>query len=318
MSVVTAMPADHVSGLPSPPTGGESPRTPKTYDFRLPETLDRSQLRWLRLMFDAFAHRISGVLTSRLRAPVSVALGEFDQQSWDDYSNALPEVTCLVGVTLQPLPGRVTMHLPLPLAMVIVDLRLGGTGKGVFPGRALTEIEQRLIGEVAQGIMEELPAVFQPVIPLQVSSLSQVGSVQLLPAIRSTDMCLVSALSLELGDGLQFPLSVCFPFSVIHPILDVLRNREIDEAPTERSGTEEAVVSRILQTAVEARVQFPTTSLTPAEFLHLSVGDVVRLPYEQGASLSLTVGGQHQLDVLPTVHGKRLACIVIDHEETQP
>ena len=47
------------------------------------------------------------------------------------------------------------------------------------------------------------------------------------------------------------------------------------------------------------------------------VGDVVGLPYDQGESLSLVVGDQHHLDVLPTTSGKRLACVVVDHEENQ-
>jgi len=47
------------------------------------------------------------------------------------------------------------------------------------------------------------------------------------------------------------------------------------------------------------------------------VGDVVGLPYDQGESLSLVVGDQHHLEVLPTTSGKRLACVVVDHGENQ-
>src|ERR1700727_2134635 len=74
----------------------------RVHDFRLPKTLDRNRLRGLQVLYETLAHRASGLLTTRLRAQVTLTLGEFEQHSWGDYANPLPEPTCLFAATLAP------------------------------------------------------------------------------------------------------------------------------------------------------------------------------------------------------------------------
>jgi flagellar motor switch protein FliM len=290
----------------------------RVHDFRLPKTLDRNRLRGLQVLFETLAHRASGLLTNRLRTPVTLTLGEFEQHAWGDYANTLPEPTCLFAVTLAPLQGRVVLHVPLPLAMTVVELRMGGKGNGRYQvDRALTEIEQRLVADAVGPLFNELPSVLAPVMALQIGTPMQVNSAQFLPPVRSTDMALLVPLILELHEDERFTFQLCFPYSIVQPLVDMLDIQNADEEMTGAIGDAAAVYRRLLETQVDIRVLFPSTTLTPADFLHLAVGDVVGLPYDQGESLSLVVGEQHHLEVLPTTSGKRLACVVVDHGENQ-
>ena len=110
--------------------------TIRVHDFRMPKTLDRNHLRGLQVLYETLAHRASGLLTNRLRTPVTLTLGEFEQHTWGEYAGQLPEPTCLFAATMAPLQGRAVLHVPLPLAMTVVDLRMGGKGKRSLPGRA--------------------------------------------------------------------------------------------------------------------------------------------------------------------------------------
>ena len=317
MTMVDAPPVTQADGAAAPGgdvVGGDHHPTVRPYDFRMPEALDRAQVRGLRVLLEVLVHRGSGVLTTRLRAPVNLELGDLEQCSWAEYAGTLPEPTCLFAVTLPPLPGRLVLHLPIELALAAVDLRMGGAGKGKYAARALTEIEQRLVATVADDLFNELPAVFAPLATLQVGAAVQVASVQFLPPVRPTDMYLLAPLTLELGEDATFRFDLCFPFSILHPLADALSAQSAeDDLPATRAS--EAVARRLLDTLVDVRVRFPSTTLTPADVLHLAVGDVIGLPYDQGAPLALVVGEQHHLDVLPTTCGKRLACVVIDPEE---
>jgi flagellar motor switch protein FliM len=290
---------------------------PRVHDFRLPKTLDRNRIRGLQVLFEALAHRASGLLTNRLRTPVTLSLGEFEQHTWGDYAGTLPEPTCLFAAAMPPLQGRVVLHIPLSLSLTVVDLRMGGTGQGRYAAeRALTEIEQRLVADVADAVLSELPSVLAPVMALQIGAPMQVASAQFLPPVRPTDMDLLVPLVFELREDARFAFELCFPFSIIQPLVETLaaQNKE-EEMPG--AGDADAVAHRLLETQVDVRVLFPATTLTPADFLHLAVGDVVGLPYDQGDALALMVGDQHHLDVLPTTTGKRLACVVVDHGEKQ-
>ena len=307
--------ADDAAGASHRSAHGEDHRrTVRPYDFRMPETLDRSQVRGLRVLLEVLAHRGGGVLTTRLRAPVTLVLGDLEQCSWAEYSATLPEPTCLFAVVLPPLTGRLVLHLPVELALVAVDLRMGGPGKATAGGRALTEVEQRLVATVADDLFNELPAIFAPLAALQVGSAVQVSSVQFLPPVRPTDMYLLAPVTLELGEDASYRFDLCFPFSILHPLADALSAQAAeDDLPATRAS--EAVARRLLDTPVDVRVRFPSTTLTPADVLHLAPGDVIDLPYDHGAPLALVAGEQHHLDVLPTTSGKRLACVVIDPEE---
>ncbi len=290
----------------------------RVHDFSMPKTLDRNRIRGLQVLYETLAHRASGLLTNRLRTPVTLTLGEFEQHTWGEYAGQLPEPTCLFAVTMAPLQGRVVLHVPLPLAMTVVDLRMGGKGDGRYQvERPLTEIEQRLVADAADALFSELPSVLAPVMALQIGTPMQVNSAQFLPPVRPTDMALLVPLVFELHEDARFAFELCFPFSIVQPLVDTLDIQNQDEEMTGGIGDADAVVRRLLETPVDIRVLFPSTMLTPADFLHLAVGDVVGLPYDQGASLSLVVGDQHHLDVLPTTSGKRLACVVVDHGENQ-
>jgi flagellar motor switch protein FliM len=290
----------------------------RVHDFRMPKTLERNQIRGIQVLFETLAHRASGLLTNRLRTPVTLTLGEFEQQTWGEYAGTLPEPTCLFAATLAPLQGRVVLHVPLPLAMTVVDLRMGGNGNGRYQAdRPLTEIEQRLVADASDALFSEVPNVLAPVMALQIGTPMQVNSAQFLPPVRPTDMALLVPLLLELHEDARFAFAMCFPFSIVQPLVDMLEIQNQDEEMTGGIGDAGAVYRRLLETPVDIRILFPSTTLTPADFLHLAVGDVVGLPYDQGESLSLVVGDQHHLDVLPTTSGKRLACVVVDHGENQ-
>jgi flagellar motor switch protein FliM len=194
---------------------------------------------------------------------------------------------------------------------------MGGTGKARLPElRALTEIEQRLLADVADAVLSELPSVLSQVMALQLGSPMQVASAQFLPPVRPTDMGLLVPLVFELHEEARFSFELCFPFTIVQPLVETIAAQNQDEEMT-GIGDAEAVAARLLDTPVDIRVRFPATTLTPADFLNLAVGDIVGLPYDQGDSLYLVVGEQHHLDVLPTTSGKRLACVVVDHVEKQ-
>jgi len=199
--------------------------------------------------------------------------------------------------------------------MLIVDLRMGGNGKRTFtPERGLTEIEQRMVSDVAEAVLSQLPSVFGSVVSFQIGTPVQVASVQFLPPVRHTDMVLIVPINLEINEESTSSFDLCFPFSVVQPMVEALAiQRQDEEIPGGADAV--AVAHCLLDTAVDIRVRFPSTSLTPADFLNLSVGDVVGLPYDQGDPLALMVSDQHHLDVLPTTSGKRLACVVVDQVE---
>jgi flagellar motor switch protein FliM len=290
----------------------DSERQVHPYDFQRRDALERARLRLLQPILEVMTHRIAGSLTSTLRTPVKVDIGELEQQRWEEYVNALPEPTFLTGATVVPTGGRIILHLPLSLAMTLVEVRLGGSGGSPVPDRSLTEIEQLLVTEVAHGLLAELPPAFSPAMEISMGAISSVSSGSFLPGSTPSEMCLLIGLEVELNESVTQKASLCVPLVVLLPILDAIERQDKVEIAEEAGAAPTRLREKLHATDVEIRVHWPEVLLSPDELLSLVPGDVVPLHRARDLPIVLSVGGSHYCDVVPTSRGKAIACMVIE------
>lgn len=298
---------------PNDQTAKTSPsRRIRRYDFAQQETLDRTRLRRLQPILEVLAHRIAGALTSALRQTVRVDMGDMEQQRWESYTAGLPEPTFLSSATITPYGGRIVLHVPLAFALALVEVRLGGVGRSDQPVRPLTEIEQRLVSDLAQHALAELPPAFAPVLSMGVGAISSVASSMFLSAVKPTEVCLLITMRVEVGEMGTFDASLCIPVTVLLPILDALERLDKVEAEHDGEGGQSDLRARLLEAPVDAVLCFPDISLSPEELLSLVPGDVVGLHHQVGTPLLLRVGGSPFCHVVVTSQGKRLAGLVVE------
>jgi flagellar motor switch protein FliM len=290
----------------------DSERQVHPYDFQRRDALERARLRLLQPIFEVLTHRIAGSLTSMLRTPIKVEIGDLEQYRWEEYVNSLPDPTFLTGSTVVPTGGRIILHLPLPLAMTLIEIRLGGTGTAVIPERSLTEIEQRLVAEVAHDVLAELPPAFSSAMNISLGAISSVSGGMFLPGSTPSEMCLLVGLKVELNESVTQDASLCMPLVVLLPILDAIERLEKVEVAEEAGAAPTRLRERLHATDVEVRVHWPEVLLSPDELLSLAPGDVVPLHRARDLPIVLSVGGAHYCDVVPTSRGKSIACMVIE------
>lgn len=299
--------------------GGEaqdgSEREVRAYDFQRQEALERGRLRRLSPILEVMAHRIAGSLTSTLRIPVRVEIGDLEQERWEQYTNALPEPTMLTSATVTPYGGRIILHFPLPFSMTLVEIRLGGSGSREQPDRSMTEIEQRLVGEVAEAALLEIPPAFAPVVTLGLGAITCVTSSLFLQASKPTEICLLTELRIDIGDLGTFRASLCIPLTVLLPILDALERIDKVDIGIEPDSVGSDVRLKLQEVPVEVSMCFPDVVLSPEELLSLTPGDVVGLHREPGLPLLLRVGELTVGHAVATSKGKRLAGLVVENTE---
>lgn len=303
------MTTDTVSAAP------DTDRQVRAYDFQRQEALERGRLRRLSPVLEVMAHRIAGSFTSTLRLPVRVEIGELDQRRWEQYTNELPEPTLLTSATVTPFGGRIILHLPLRFAMTLVEIRLGGTGSGEQPERSLTEIEQRLVGEVAQGALLELPPAFAPVISLGLGAITAVSSSLFLQAVKPTEICLLIGMRIDIGDVGSFDASLCVPLTILLPILDALERLDKVDTGVEPDSVQDDLRQRLQEAPLDVSMCFPDIVLSPDELLSLAEGDVIGLHRQPGLPLLLRVGELTVGHAVATSRGKRLAGLVVENQE---
>ncbi len=293
----------------------DADRQVRPYDFQQQDGLERGHLRRLTPVLEVVAHRIAGSFTSLLHSPVRVEIGELNQQRWEHFANDLPEPTVLTSATVAPYGGRIVLHLPLDLAFTLVELRLGGTGTDPSPERQPTEIEQRLVGEMAMAALAELPPAFAGVASFSLGTMASVTSPMLLHAAKPTEMCLIVALRLSFGEAGPHDATVCVPLTVLIPILDALERVDQVQGRGDAENVLEDIRERLLDTPIEVSVSFPEVVLSHEELATLVAGDVIGLRRGVDAPMLMSVGGSSYCQVVATNRGKRLACMVVDNEQ---
>ncbi|BEP14254.1 flagellar motor switch protein FliM [Acidothermaceae bacterium B102] len=283
------------------------------FDFSAPRGLERTQLRQLQLTLETYTRRAGSVLSATLRTRVQMELVSLKERDVAAFAAGVDEQTSLLLFAMPPLAGRAMLALPLPLAMALVDLRLGGAGTSTaYPERALTEIEKGIFGPVGELLLADLPVALTGLVPCGLGNIVH-ESGQYLQHGSSADRCLVVSLTMQIGAGEAHPYDLMLPFTMVRSLVDAMERMSgaADEGPRDT----QAVAERLLDVYAEASIRFLPTRLTSAEILGLTPGDVVRLPHPEGAPLQLAVGGLPLMHVSITQRGKRVVCTVIGKME---
>jgi flagellar motor switch protein FliM len=284
------------------------------FDFSAPRGLERPQLRQLQLTLETYARRAASVLSATLRTRVQIDLVGLREREVHAFADEVAEQSSLLLFAMPPLPGRAIVALPLPLAMALVDLRLGGPGhSSSYPERALTEVERGIFGPVGELLLVDLPVALTGLVPCGLGNIVHESGQYLQHLGQSGDRCLVVSMTMTIGGADEHPYELMLPFTIVRSLVDAMERMSgaADEGPREVR----AVAERLLDVHAEASVRFLPTRLTSAEILGLTPGDVVRLPHPEGAPLQLAVGGLPLMYVSITQRGKRVVCTVIAQME---
>lgn len=265
----------------------------RRYEFERQEALDRSRVRHLQPVFEAMAHRMGSHLGASVRQPAHVTLAGIDQVTWEEHAGALPDPTFLAAATLLPLEGRFVLHLPVPLSLQLVDVYLGGDGKSSPDRSKLTDIETRLVSDLADEMFASVPLAFNPFIELGLGAIQKASSPMFIQAGRPGEVCLRVELQVAVNDEQPHCVHLTISLSAAVPILESIER--LQRADTSESAAPSAKIrERLLAVPVDLTVGYPPIGLSPTELLGLRPGDVIPLHHAEAegeSALDVMVGG---------------------------
>jgi flagellar motor switch protein FliM len=289
-----------------------SKRGAKLFDFRQPKTLERNQLKALQMVFEGFARPASSILGANLRVSSRIEVTDVDQRTWEELLSDDADPSAVSVFNLAPLPPRAVLIVPAKLALLMVDLRLGGGGSEVEAVRAPTDIEQVIISTVVGEVIAQIPIAFSSLVELRVDRLHQEVALQFVQGIPLNEMCVTVKMSMTIAERDPAEVTLVLPFTMLRPILDQLGNRPTSVVERQSESFTKALSERLLDTTVEAKVVFKPTQLTSGEILSLEPGDVIRLGHRQGTALDVVVDGVRLYRAQPTQVGTRVAILLVE------
>ncbi|GIW07963.1 MAG: flagellar motor switch protein FliM [Dehalococcoidia bacterium] len=299
---------DAPSITPLSPTGA----TIRLYDFRQPDKLSKEQLRTLEIVHQNLARSFSFSLTANTRTVVQCSLMLLEQKRFKEYIDERPEPVVLHLVSLDPLPGRAIIELDFELAYLIVDRLLGGPGRPMPPGRAVTEIEISLMRTVVTTLLYSVREIWSGIIEVRPRLEDTTQNASLVQIALPTDVVVLIVFEVRILDTVG-TISLCIPHNVIEPIIPQL-SAEIWLSQN-KAGNEEqaATLTQHLQSVrVPVTVCLGEARIPIADVLALEVGDVLTLDTLVTKPLAVKVGSRPKFTGVPGTLGKHLAVRIED------
>lgn len=308
-----ASPAD---ASPTPPEGpGEivaRRRQPeiRTVDFSQPTKftaeLRRRIVRALAPFCEAFALRLS----TELRAPVELTVGESNQLTWSAAKAQLSADAIAVALEVRPIERQLLLCVEPGLIAQALECLLGGTASQAEADRKLSEIDWALTRRLLQSMVAHLNPTWRDLggVELELGEVDVEGDAGVVAPLGEPTF----ALDIDSRiDGLASSMSLLIPWSAIEPIAGEILGDE--RSAEDGDPLEAAAVSRGLAGAhVCLRAEIGAVRMPVAEMLALAPGALLELGEPAESGVRLFAEGVPLGRARPGLRGTRRAIKLID------
>ncbi len=279
------------------------------WDVRQAGQIGREQLQAITHLHEGFARNLTLALGAYLRVVFSAALVSAEHLTYREFTQRIPETTYLAACKLEPMGVHGALQLDLKVAFPIIDLLLGGEGKGIAVPREITEIEDQIVESVARIVCRELAAAWSA-IELQVNfeKRMELGEAQrLMPASEKMLSLSFEVSLLEVRGG----LNLAVPVSVSHALLRKISAESSDSRPRGPSEWRERLKRRLLECPFPLELGVNGLSASVSELAEMVPGQLLRLGRSAAQPASLMVAGVEMYDALPARVGNIRAAQVL-------
>jgi len=292
---------------------------PKPFNFRRPNKFNRDHFRAFQIVHETFARQLTTVLSTTLRAVSSVSLLSVEECSYGEFIEGSANPSFMAILQISPLPGASLWHLPMPLAMGVIERLLGGPGKGPYPERPLTDIESILIRDLTDRCLREMTYSYESMFEVHAKTMQLESNPQFAQISAPSDMVLLVNFDMKVGES-EGVAQLCIPYASLQAQLEYLVGGHLfkDRPSSDPAAITQALRERVLDVPVEVDVMFNTVEMTGTEILELAVGDVLPLHHSIEAPLTVKADGVPHLLAKPGRQGKRLACQIVGSIDHKP
>jgi flagellar motor switch protein FliM len=133
------------------------------WDVRQAGQIGPEQLRAINQLHENFARNLSNSIGGYLRIVFDCSLVSAEHLTYREYLQRIPERTYIASCDLSPVDAAAVLQLDLAICYPIIDVMLGGEGKGTEMTRDITEIEEQVLEGIVRILCRELQASWQAI-----------------------------------------------------------------------------------------------------------------------------------------------------------
>ena len=248
----------------------------RPYNLATQERIVRGRMPTLELINERFARYLRIGLFNYMHRSVEVSVGPIKVQKYGEFVRNLVIPTNLNLIQAKPLRGTGLIVFDPNLVFLVVDNMFGGDGRfhTRVEGRDFTPTEQRIIRGMLGVVFAEYSRAWSPVYKLDFEYIRSEMNSQFANIATPSEIVVATTFSLELG-GAQAEMHVCFPYSMMEPIRDMIYSTMQSDHLTQDNRWIK-LLTRQLQTAeVELVCNLGSARLSLRDIVNMRVGDVI-------------------------------------------
>jgi flagellar motor switch protein FliM len=273
-----------------PEVGPDESSGPKNYNLGTQERIVRGRMPTLELINERFARYLRIGLFNYMHRNAEISVGPIKVQKYSEFIRNLVVPTNLNLVSAKPLRGTSLFIFDPNLVFLVVDNMFGGDGRfhTRVEGRDFTQTEQRIIQGMLDVVFTEYGRSWKPVHDLKFEYIRSEMNSQFANIATPSEIVVSTTFSIEFG-GSAAEMHICFPYSMMEPIRDVLySSMQSDQLSTDKRWI--TTLRKQLQSAeVELTAELTHAALTLGQIQKMKIGDVI--PVNIPESIIATVDG---------------------------
>lgn len=275
-------------------------RQVKNYDFKRPAKFSKEHLRTLEIIYEHYGRLLSTNLPVYLRKNCQVSVVSSETVTFSEFSNALANPVVLGIVTFDPLPGNVIVEVTANLAFAIIDRMLGGQGLPLKKNRDFSEIEMIIIEKILVICIQLMRDPWKNVVEISPMLDRIETNSQFAQIISPSDMIAIVTLSIKVSDVEGF-MNICLPYFALEDVMDKLNTKYWYSTIVDKKDEdlEEYIEAMLQHVDVPVKVVLGNSAISVNDFIHLQVGDIIRLDTKVDSDLNVYIGNIKKFTALP-------------------
>ncbi len=276
--------------------GGQVTKEVVVYDFKRPERVSKDQMRALEGMHEGFARNFGASMSAFLRTILEVRIADTEQLTYSEFIHSLPNPTCFSLLSAEKFEGSLCLEISPLIIYPIIDRLLGGSQVDAFiPQRAVTTIEQRLVGRIVDRAIKTLTDAWAAMGVKEFELTDTETNPQLVQVVAPSETVVVITFELKVG-GKAGTMSLCIPFTTIEPVLDKLATQSWLSYRRKETGTDgrDCVVGNLKQAGVNMRALLASTKISVRDLMDLEVGDIIQTEKAANEEVLVQIEGKNK------------------------
>ncbi|HZQ67122.1 MAG TPA: FliM/FliN family flagellar motor switch protein [Terriglobales bacterium] len=243
------------------------------WDLRQAGRIGRERTRAISLLHESFARNLTNSLGAYLRSAFVAALVSAEHLKYSDFLRTIPEVAYLANCQIKPLEVPALLQLDLAVAFPMVDVLLGGQGKGTTPTREITAIEELILETVMRIICRELQVAWQSLqIEFQFGQRQQPEQAQHLLPNEEKTLSLSFEITMAESRG---TLSIAVPATISNALLRKISAEWTTSRARPMAEVGQQIRERLMSCPFEVGLGVPSLTVSLRDLIKLKPGNLL-------------------------------------------